>query len=282
MLILSVLFGLSTALCWGTADYIGGTASRRVGAYGMTLGTISGGLLLLLPIALLLHEAPIDSSSWLWSMLAGAFDAVGILLLYLAMTSGRLSLVAPVSALTTATLPVVFGMMTQGIPAANVIIGLFLALAAVWLVSQSAEPVEQGRLRLADLRLPLLSGSCLGIFLILMHTGSSEALLWPMVAVRCGGVATLLLCFRAFKVAPTGGGGLPWSLLALNALLDVGGNGFYILAAQAGRMDVAAVLSALYPGTTVFLAWLLLKEKIGRQQFAGLFVALGAIVLLAL
>lgn len=283
MLIFSVLFGLSTALCWGTCDYIGGTASRRVGAYGMTLGTISGGLLLLLPLALLFNEAPIDSSSWLWSMLAGAFDAVGILFLYLAMTSGRLSLAAPVSALTTAALPVAFGMMTQGIPAANVIIGLLLALAAVWLVSQSTEPEEQGRIRLADLRLPLLSGSCLGIFLILMHTGSHEALLWPMVAVRCGGVAVLLLCFRAFKVAvPTGGDGLPWRLLALNALLDVGGNGFYIIAAQSGRMDVAAVLSALYPGTTVFLAWLLLKEKIGRQQFAGLFVALGAIVLLAL
>lgn len=281
MLILSVLFGLSTAFCWGTADFIGGTTSRRIGAYVMTLGTISGGLLLLLPIALLIQEAPIDSSSWLWCMLAGAFDAVGILLLYLAMTSGRLSLAAPVSALTTATLPVVFGMMTQGIPAAHVITGLLLALAAVWLVSQSAEQEEQGRLRLADLRLPLLSGICLGFFLILMHTGSPEALLWPMVAVRCGGVATLLLCFRAFKVEPTAGGGLPWRLFALNAFLDISGNGFYIIAARAGRMDVSAVLSALYPGATVFLAWLFLKEKIGRQQFAGLFVALVAIVLLS-
>jgi uncharacterized membrane protein len=280
MINLSVLFGISTALCWGTADFIGST-SRRIGAYGMTLGTIACGLLLLLPVALLLHEAPITSSAWLWSMLAGAFDAVGILLLYLSMTKGRLSLAAPISALTSAALPVVFGMMTQGIPETNVVAGLALALAAVWLVSQSAETGENGRLRLADLSLPLLSGSCLGMFLILMHIGSPEALLWPMVGVRCGGVATLLLLFAAFRSqAPTGGGALPLQLFVLNALLDVGGNGFYILAGQTGRMDVAAVLSSLFPGATVFLAWLLLKEKLSRLQFAGVLFALVAILLL--
>jgi uncharacterized membrane protein len=216
-------------------------------------------------------------------MLAGAFDAVGILLLYLSMTTGRLSLAAPLSALTSAALPVVFGMAAQGLPEANVIVGLGLALVAVWLVSQHGGEEGAGRLRLADLRLPLLSGSCLGMFLILMHAGSAEAVLWPMVAVRCGGVATLLLFLAIRKTpAPTGDGGLPWRLFLFNALLDVGGNGCYILAGQAGRLDVAAVLSSLFPGITVFLAWLLLGERLSRLQFSGIFLALGAIALLAL
>jgi drug/metabolite transporter (DMT)-like permease len=216
-------------------------------------------------------------------MLAGAFDAVGILLLYLSMTSGRLSLAAPVSAITSAALPVLFGIMTQGLPRLSIFFGLLLALAAVWMVSQEQSAVRSERIKCADLRLPLLSGACLGIFLILMHAGSTHALLWPMVAVRSGGVATLLLVLPVLLKAgmqPTVA--LPWLIIVLNALLDVGGNGCYIIAGQMGRMDVAAVLSSLFPGATVFMAWLLLKEKISRVQFAGILAALGAIALLTL
>ena len=277
---LSELFGISTAFCWGSADFIGGSTSRRVGPYGMALGMVTCGLLLLLPAALVLPEAPVTWSGWLWCMLAGTFDAVGILLLYMAMSSGRLSLVAPVSALTSAALPVIFGMITQGVPERKVAAGLFLALAAVWLVSQGTETTLNQRIRLCELRLPLLSGICLGMFLILMHAGSPKALLWPMLAVRCGGVATLLLLSRAFSCRAPGPATLPWCLIALTALLDVGGNGCYIVAGQTGRMDVAAVLSSMFPGMTVFLAWLLLKESISRVQLVGILLALGAIVLL--
>jgi uncharacterized membrane protein len=218
---------------------------------------------------------------WLFCVIAGVFDAVGILLLYLSMTMGRLSLAAPVSALSAAALPVLFGILTLGMPKLVIIFGLLLALAAIWMVSQ-AETAEQGtRISVAELKLPLLSGACLGTFLILMHTGSEHALLWPMVAVRAGGIAVLLLVRllplypRIRSTVP-----LPWSIIALNVLLDVGGNGCFILAGQTGRIDVAAVLSSLYPGATVFMAWLLLKETISRIQLAGIVTALGAIALL--
>lgn len=279
----TVVFGISTAICWGICDFIGGSKSRQVGAYGMTLATFCCGLLLILPLAIGFSDTPMSSSGWLWCMLAGAFDAVGILLLYLSMTLGRLSLAAPVSAITAAALPVLFGVITQGMPKHTIILGLVLALAAVWMVSQEHNVSPGERLRFAELKLPLLSGSCLGVFLILMHTGSNHAMLWPMVAVRIGGIATLLLVLftqlRA-RVRPTAT--LPWMIISLNALLDVAGNGTYILAGQAGRVDVAAVLSSLYPGATVFMAWLLLKERISRVQFAGIMAALGAIVLLTM
>lgn len=278
---IAVIYGISTALCWGTADFIGGSASRRVGAFGMTLSTVGGGLLLLLPVALALQEAPITSSNWLWCMCAGIFDAIGILLLYMAMTSGRLTLAAPVSALTSAALPVVFGMWTQGVPKPTIVAGLVLALTAVWMVSQNSEGSSpETKTTLPDLYLPLLSGVCLGMFLILMHNGSSHAMFWPMIAVRCGGVSTLLLLFLIFRKKTQRAGTLPLGLMALTALLDVCGNSSYIIAGQIGRMDVAAVLSSLFPGTTVFLAWLILKESISRLQLAGIMVALAAIALL--
>jgi drug/metabolite transporter (DMT)-like permease len=131
----AVLFGISTAICWGIADFIGGSQSRRVGAYGMTLGTIGTGLLLLLAVVAVSGGTPLSLSGWLICILAGAFDAVGILLLYLSMTMGRLSLAAPVSALTAAALPVLFGILTLGMPKLAIILGLLLALAAIWMVS---------------------------------------------------------------------------------------------------------------------------------------------------
>ena len=279
----TVVFGISTAICWGICDFIGGSKSRHVGAYAMTLGTFCFGLLFILPLAIGLSSAPMNSSGWLWCMLAGAFDAVGILLLYLSMTLGRLSLAAPVSAITAAALPVLFGVLTQGMPNLTIMLGLLLALAAVWMVSQERNASPSKRVRFAELKLPLLSGSCLGIFLILMHTGSNHAMLWPMVAVRIGGLATLLLLLCTLlkaRIGPTAT--LPWMIIALNAFLDVVGNWSYIVAGQAGRVDVAAVLSSLYPGATVFMAWLLLKERISRIQLAGIFAALGAIVLLTM
>jgi drug/metabolite transporter (DMT)-like permease len=279
----TVVFGISTAICWGICDFIGGSQSRRVGAYGMTLGTFCCGLLFMFPAAIVLSEAPMNWSGWLWCMLAGAFDAIGILLLYLSMTMSRLSLAAPVSAITAATLPVLFGILTQGMPKPAVFMGLLLALAAVWMVSQEHNTEPGERIKLAELKLPLLSGSCLGIFLIMMHVGSSHAMLWPMVAVRSGGVATLLLAlFTPLKARVRPTAALPWMIIALNALLDIIGNGSYILAGQAGRVDVAAVLSSLYPGATVFMAWLLLKERVSSVQLAGIMTALGAIVLLTL
>ncbi|GFO64092.1 DMT family transporter [Geomonas paludis] len=277
---LSVLCGLATAFCWGTCDFIGGTSSRRTGAFFMTLGTIGSGLAMLIPVALLVRETPATAAGWALSMLAGGFDALGILLLYRSMTLGRLSLAAPLSALTAAALPVIVGMLTQGVPDGKVVAGLALALASVWfLCREDAQgPVEP--LKPIHVWLPLLSGSCLGLFLILMHSASGGAVLWPMVAVRCGGVLVLLLFMAAGKQGGGDWGALPWRMVLLNAFLDVAGNGFYIVAGQSGRMDVAAVLSSLFPGATVFLAWLILKERVSRLQMGGIATALAAIALL--
>jgi uncharacterized membrane protein len=114
-----------------------------------------------------------------------------------------------------------------------------------------------------------------------MDQGSQGQVLWPMVASRTAGTLTMLI-YALVLHKPLLPAGKAWPFIALNGLLDVSGNGLYILAAQAGRMDVSAVLASLYPASTVLLAWLVLREKINRSQSVGILAALGAILLMTL
>ena len=277
----SILFGFTSAIAWGTGDFAGGIASRRASAYRATLYGEAVGLAMLLAAAVVVRESPMPWQDWAWCVLAGALGATGLLILYRSMVESQMSLAAPISGLMAAALPVIVGSLLQGLPGPATFLGFALALLAVWLVSQAEGAPPQALARLSELRLPLISGVCFGMYFILIHQGSQHALLWPMIVARCSGTISLtIFAVHQREVRLPAFTLLPWVLL--NAAGDIGGNTFYILAGQAGRMDVAAVLGSLYPGMTVILAWLLLKEKITRLQLAGILAALAAIVLLTL
>ena len=276
---ISILYGLSSALAWGAADFCGGLASRKAKAYQAVLFGEAIGLAALLVAAVLSGEAPIGWSAWLMCTIAGSMGVLGLLLFFKAMAKGRMSVAAPVSALTAAILPVIVGSFVEGFPGWLTLAGFALALAAIWFISQPDGGPKSLRLRLADLSLPLVAGVSFGVYLILFHNGSQNGLFWPMVSSRLAGVVTMMiytLFTRQSFVPPKP----VWPLLILNGVLDVSGNGLYILAGQAGRMDVAAVLASLYPASTVLLAGLFLHERLNRLQLAGILTALAAIVLM--
>ena len=278
---LSSLYGLLSALTWGAGDFSGGIVSRRAGIYRAAFyGEFSG--LIFLAVMLAVVREPFPAwSVWGWSASAGAIGSVGLLLLFRALAEGQMSVAAPVSALMAAVLPVIASALTEGLPGPTKYFGFALALVAIWLISQGDGHPKELHLHLADLRLPLLSGVCFGVYFILMHQGSHAATIWPMMAARSAG-SVVLLFFAAAKnqlawpdrhVAP---------LVLLNAAGDIAGNTFYILSGQVGRLDVAAVLGSLYPGTTVLLAGILLHERLNRLQWLGIVAALGAIILMTL
>jgi drug/metabolite transporter (DMT)-like permease len=173
--------------------------------------------------------------------------------------------------------PMVFGLVLEGLPAAPQLLGFALAFVAVWSVSRSSDGPA---VRLRDLALPLVAGVGFGIFFIAIDRVSERAILWPLVGAR---IASLVMLLAA--VALLRQGAMParsrLPLIALVGLFDSGGNAFYALAAQAGRLDVAAVLGSLYPAATVLLARFVLKERITRQQWLGVAAALAAVVLIA-
>ena len=275
---LSILLGLTAALSWGASDYFGGLSSRKLGAYVAVFFSESVGLLFLLAAIPFVHEAPLDLSSALTSFTAGAIGVLGLILLYRAMATGPMSVAAPVSALLSAILPILIGMFTEGFPGLLRIAGFGLALTAVWLFAKE-EGVSLKLSRISDLALPLLAGVAFGFYFVLMHNGSQGATLWPLILARTAGTLVLVVVLLSRRI-PIRAMRAAWGLILANAILDVGGSLFYVLAGQMGRMDVAAVLSALYPSGTVFLAWAFLKERINRAQTLGILAALSAIVLL--
>ena len=280
---LSIIFGLLSALTWGAGDFTGGLATRKVGAVRAVFYASVIGLIAVLVCAYLFGEPFPAISTLLIAAFAGVFGCLGLLLLYAAMANGTMSIAAPVSALLAAALPVLVGMVTEGLPELLTLLGFLFALLAVWMVSQGEGGIRNILSHLADLKLPLLAGLGFGLYFVFMHNATDTgAILWPMVASRTASVVLLLgymlITRTSFRI--TDMSSLP--VITLNGVLDLTGNGFFILAAQAGRLDVASVLSSLYPGSTVLLAWIFLRERLTRSQWVGIAAALTAIVLMTI
>jgi uncharacterized membrane protein len=279
--LLSILFGLSAALGWGAGDFTGGLASRKTGAYRAVVYGEAIGVVFLFFIVGISGESVPSLKVWLISAFAGALGTLGLILLYQAMTTGLMSVAAPVSALLAAILPVVVNIFREGLPKTLTVFGFGFALFAIWMISQSNGSVTDIFAHLSDLKLPLLAGIGFGSYFILMHEATSMgATVWPMVASRTSGMTLIgvymLITHVSWKVEDVSA----WPMLTLNGILDVSGNIFFILAGQVGRLDVTAVLSSLFPGATVVLAWIFLKERLSRQQWIGIVSALIAIVLM--
>jgi uncharacterized membrane protein len=279
--LIAIVLGLTSAIAWGAADFTGGLASRKTGAYRAVFYGEILGLMMIFAAAWIAWQPLLTWNIWLLAMLAGALGTTGLLLLYYSMTKGLMSIATPVSALLAAILPVAIGSFAEGRPGFLTLLGFAFALAAVWFISQSQSGIQDILAHLADLRLPFLAGIGFGLYFVLMHEATRHATLWPMVASRVGGILIIAVYMtisrEPWKPARSAAG-----MILLNGVLDICGNLFFVLAGQAGRLDVAAVLSSLYPGSTVLLAWIFLRERLSRTQWLGIFAALVAIVLITL
>ncbi len=276
--------GLASAASWGAGDFAGGLASKRAPLLGvLSLGQATGVTLIAL-LALATGEGAPPAASLGWAVGAGLSGAVGLAALYRGLAVGRMAVVAPVSAVLCAALPVAFAALTEGLPPPVKLAGFALGLAGIWLVARG-EDQGQGDAGRAGLGLAVLAGAGFGGFLVLMHLGAEGGTFWPLAAAR--GAACLAVTGVALARAGRPGG-TPWlppraalPVVLLSGAFDAGGNALFVLSAQAGRLDVAAVTSSMYPASTVLLAALLLRERVSRPQGVGLAAALGAIALIA-
>lgn len=271
---LSLAAGLGSAASWGAGDFVGGLAARRMAALRVTLAVQAVGLALMATLALALREPWPAARPLAWALAAGISGAIGLTSLYAAFATGRMGIAAPVTAVIGAIVPVAVGSAMEGPPGALRWLGFALALGGIALASGTGGGASR-----ASLGYALLSGLGFGGFYVLLGQVGEGAFLWPLVVARGGSmlaVGALLLLGRG-----RGGGRAPWWMLVLAGALDTGGNALYLAAAQAGRLDVAAVLSSLYPAGTAILARIVLEERLSWGQLGGVGLMLGAVALIA-
>lgn len=276
---MAVLLALCSATTYGVGDFLGGMAAKRASAAAVLLWSHAAGLCLVLgTTAVVAGEA--TAHDLVLGAVGGLGGAIGVGLLYQALSIGPMSAVAPVTALLAAAVPVVVGFAQGERPAVTAVVGMIGALAAIVLVSAEGG----GSLRPSDLRgvrLALGAGVGFGLFFVALSYTDDASGMWPLVAARIASVAVVGLLALGGRIRAQIPRGQARRLTAGAGALDVAANVLYLLAVREGLLSVVSVLSSLYPASTVVLAWIVLRERFAPMQRVGLLLAVPAAVLMA-
>jgi len=269
---------LSAALIWGSADFFGGLAARKQHVFQvLTLSSFSGICLLILCLVGQ-AEMPPSLSGLLWAAASGISGAIGLAFFYYGLSLGNTVVVAPTAAVIGAILPVAFASFSEGLPKSFQLAGFLLAFLGIWLVSQSSSTAARNAH--TGFWIAVLAGLFFGGFFIFISQVESGQVFIPLLVSRSFEllVAFLILLVRKIPIPSLGSN----KLALLTGLLDSGGSILFVYAKYLTRLDVAVVLSSLYPVVTVCLAFLLLKEKVSLSQWVGVALCFSSVVLISI
>jgi drug/metabolite transporter (DMT)-like permease len=285
----SVLLGLLAAATYGSSDFLAGLASRRLPPIVVTAGAQALCLLVgLIAIAFYPGDG-ISGGVLLWGAASGLGSAGGTFALYRGLGGGEMSVVATLSGLLTAVIPVIVGLATGDSLTALAAVGIIAAIPAIGLVSWSGSSGSAGG---SGAIWGILAGLGFGLLFVGYDRAGSDAGAWPLVVAE--GVATLLTIGPALLALRRGEregeaveDGAASDRRSLGLLLAAGllagaANLSFIIANHHGELAVVAVLTALYPGFTVILARIVLGERWSAAQKVGLVTALLATLLVSL
>jgi drug/metabolite transporter (DMT)-like permease len=251
--------------------------TRRTALFGVVLVSQVVGMLVALALAIARGETAPTQADLAWSVLCGVSGGIGITALYRGLAFGRMGIVAPVTGVIAAVIPVAAGIVLEGVPPPLVLVGIALAIVAVILVSRVRDESSGP----SGLVFALIAGVGIGLFSVFIAQISDGHAFGPLVAIR-GSEAVLIVAAILVTRAPWRPAGRLVPAIAAVGVLDMVGNGAFILAVQAGALAVAAVLSSLYPVTTVVLAAVVLRERVTRVHAVGIALAVAAIACIAI
>jgi len=287
-----VLLGLTAAMLYGTGDFLGGLATRRAPVLMVLMLAETAGVIVALPAASI-SQGPVRLAGLVWGVSAGLVGGLGLIIFYLGLAAGPMSVVAPVSGLVSTVLPVAVALAEGERPGASVYAGALLCLVAIVLASSATDSNRAGGTSAAvpaGLPVPgraigygIASGISFGLFFLLIRNAGQSGELWPIAAGRIGELAVVVIVAAALRrgLLPRGAGGKLLSAAAAAGAIDVIANICYVAATRTGMFGLAVVLSSLYPGVTVLLARVVLGERLRWVQRAGLGLAAIGIILVA-
>lgn len=278
---MAVLLALLSSLLWGSGDFCGGTASRRLPSQVVVLGSQAVGLALAL-IAAAIAGSFADPIGYLpWAVGAGLTGVAGLLFFYRALAIGTMGVVSPIAALSVL-IPVVIALATGNVPSPIVGLGIVVAIVGVVALSGPERGTGSG---LRPTVFAVLAALCFGFALYFIARASAYSPLMTMVAMRVSSVLPLSVIIGFTAVTGSLGSlrvpGGTWFLVAIAGALDVTANVMFGVASTLGSLAVVAVLGSLYPAGTVLLARVVHHERLARVQQAGVVVALVGIALIA-
>jgi uncharacterized membrane protein len=281
---MAAFLALLSAAAYGAGDFFGGLTARRMHPAAVVLRSNAIGLLSLFLLLPLLEAADAAARDFVIGALGGVAGGVGVLLLYRGLSRGTMSVIAPITAVLSAVLPVLVGLGSGERPSALALAGVPVAIAAIGLLSTDPDgPGVLHGLGRDQLLTALGAGCMFGLFFIALDATGDDAGIWPVVAGRSASTtmfAVVALVYPAVR-PPRGvaGQGTTPLLLVATGVLDAVANAFYLFATQHGLLTLVAVLGALYPASTLLLARAVLHERLAGWQRVGVAVALAAVVL---
>jgi drug/metabolite transporter (DMT)-like permease len=277
-----VIFAVIAAVLYGTADFLGGAASRRASALAVLSVTAPVGLTLAI-IAALVAGGPFRLAGFWWGVAGGAAGGIALIAFYAGLAAGPMSVVAPVSALVSTVLPVGVAVAQGERPGPVVVVGAVICLVAITLVSmEGSRPGAGRRAPVRGLGYGLVAGLGFGLFFLFLRYAGTSGVLWPVADSRLAGVVIAVAAAVATRTRPLwwGADRRGFTMALTSGLLDATANACYVLATRAGLFGLAVVITSLYPGITVLLARLTLGERMRPVQRAGLALAAAGIVLI--
>jgi len=279
-----ILFGLAAAVLYGSGDFLGGMATRGANVLAvLTLAGTAGAIIALAAAAI--APGPANLAGLAWGTSAGLIGGLGLIIFYVGLADGPMSVVAPVSGLVSTVLPVTMALAEGERPGAGVYAGALLCLAAIVLASSAGDtsaaqhPGRPGR----AVACGVAAGVSFGLFFLLIRNAGQSGEVWPVAAGRIGELAAVLAAAAVLRrgLLPRGAGGRLLLAAAGAGVIDVAANICYVAATRTGMLGLAVVLASLYPGVTVLLARVVLGERLRWVQRVGLGLAAIGILLVA-
>jgi drug/metabolite transporter (DMT)-like permease len=276
---LGILLALSSALAYGTADLVGGVGSRRHSLWQVVLVGQGAGALVMLVAGVVRPGSP-TTADVAWALLAGAGSATGSLLVFRGLTRGRIGLVAPISAVGAAALPVLSGVALGERPSGLVWVGVLAALPGIWLVARETTPDQPAR-RQGALADGAIAGAGFGVLFIALAQISEDAGLLPLAVNQLiGAVLTIVAATSLRQTWRPGRNVVGWG--SASGVLGASGTLAFMVATETTSLSIAGVLASLFPAVTVLLAVLVLGERIDGGQRTGIGICTVAVPTLAL
>jgi drug/metabolite transporter (DMT)-like permease len=277
--VIAVLLALFGAVSYGVSDFVGGIAGKRASPWAVATAGSLGGLTTATVLSLV-HRGDPAAADLAWGAAAGVGNGTGTAFLYRGLSSGRMGVVAPVSGVLAAVVPVIVAVTSGERPDALVWLGIVSAVPAIWLVARAPQTAAAADKGDSGIRDGVVAGLGFGALFACLGQIPDTAGFWPLmvnqlVALVVISVSATLLSVAWVPRGPAWGG-------TLAGLLGGTATASFVLATQHGLLSVSAVLASLYPAFTILLAALVLHERVHRIQALGLALCGAAVVLVAL